>query len=71
MFGKLWETPYESMKEEQDEVAFGESTTDQQLHVSNKTFIIFFGKGTNGKAELNIIFLPRTTNANCVTHKNI
>jgi len=29
MFGKLGETPYEPMREEQDEVAFGESTTDR------------------------------------------
>jgi hypothetical protein len=27
------------MKEEQDEVAFGESITNQQLHVLNETFI--------------------------------
>jgi hypothetical protein len=37
------------MKEEQDEVMYGESTTDRQLHVLNETLINFFGKGTDGK----------------------
>jgi hypothetical protein len=47
------------MKEEQDEVAFGESTTNRQFHVLNETFINFFGKGTNGKARPNIIFFTK------------
>ncbi len=48
VLGELRETPYEPMKEEQDETMSGESTIDRQLHVLNETFIIFFGKGTNG-----------------------
>jgi hypothetical protein len=59
MLGKLGETPYEPMKEEQDEVAFGESTIDRQLHVSNETLISFFGKRIDGKARPNIIFFTK------------
>ncbi len=50
VLGELGETPYEPMKEEQDETMSGESTTDCQLHVLNETLINFFGKGTDGKA---------------------
>ncbi len=39
MLGKLGEIPCEPMKEEQGEVAFGESIMDRQLHVLNETFI--------------------------------
>jgi hypothetical protein len=39
MLGKFREIPCEPMKEEQGEVAFGESIMDQQLHVLNETFI--------------------------------
>jgi hypothetical protein len=51
VLGELGETPYEPMKEEQDETMFRESTTDRQLHVLNETLINFFGKGTDGKAR--------------------
>ncbi len=62
MLGELRDTPYEPMKEKKDEVAFGKSTMDQQLHVLNETFINFFGKRIDGKARLNTLFL---TNGNC------
>jgi len=45
VLGKLGETPYEPMKEEQDETMSGESTTDYKLHVLNETFINFFWEG--------------------------
>jgi hypothetical protein len=59
LLGQLGEIPYEPMKEEQDEMAFGKSTTNQQL---NETLINFFGKRTNGKVAPNTTFL---TNNNC------
>jgi hypothetical protein len=62
VLGKLGETPYELMKEEQDETMFGESTTNRQLHVLNETFINFFGKGIDGKAGLNTTFSTNTNN---------
>jgi hypothetical protein len=56
VLGELGETPYEPMKEEQDETTFGESTIDCQFHVLNETFINFFGKGTDGKVGPSITF---------------
>jgi uncharacterized protein YpmS len=56
---KLGETPYEPMKEEQDEMASKKSTTNRQL---NEIIINFFGKGTDGKVGPNATFL---TNSNC------
>jgi hypothetical protein len=50
VLGELREIPYKPMKEEQDETMSGKSIIDRQLHVLNETLIIFFGKGTNGKA---------------------
>jgi hypothetical protein len=61
VLGELGETPYEPMKEEQDETMSGESTTDRHLHVLNETLINFFGKGTNGKAGPSIGFLLTLT----------
>jgi len=40
----------------------GESTTNCQLHVLNKTLINFFGKGTDGKVEPNTTFSVNTNN---------
>jgi hypothetical protein len=62
VLGKLGETPYELMKEEQDETMFGESTTNRQLHVLNETFVNFFGKRIDGKAGLNTTFSTNTNN---------
>jgi hypothetical protein len=62
VLGKLGETPYEPMKEEQDETMSGESTTDRQLNVLNETFINLFGKGTNGKAGPSSTFSINTNN---------
>ncbi len=58
VLGQLGGTPYEPMKEEKDEMAFGESTTNQQL---DEIFINFFGKGTDGKVGPNATFF---TNSN-------
>jgi len=62
VLGELAEAPYEPMKEEQDETMSRESTTDRQLHVLNKTFINFFGKGTIGKVGPSIGFSFNTHN---------
>ncbi len=61
---QLGETPYEPMKEEQDEMAFGESTTNQQLI---QIFINLFGKGINGKAGLNATFLANSNHCQLCT----
>ncbi len=45
VLGELEGTPYEPMKEEQDETMFGESTIDSQLHVLNEILINSFRKG--------------------------
>jgi hypothetical protein len=63
VLGELGETPYKPMKEEQDEIIFGESTTNHYLHVLNETFINFFEKGTNGKVRPSTTF--STTNNHC------
>jgi hypothetical protein len=62
VFGKLGETPYEPMKEKYDEIMYGESTIDRQLHVLNETFINFFEKGTNGKVGPNSIVSVKINN---------
>ncbi len=62
VLGELGETPYEPIKEKQDETTFRESTTNQQFHVLNETFINFFGKGIDGKAKPNITFYANTNN---------
>ncbi len=62
VLGELGETPYEPIKEKQDETTFRESTTNQQFHVLNETFINFFGKGIDGKAKPNITFDANTNN---------
>ncbi len=62
VLGELGETPYEPMKEEQDETMFGESTTNRQLHVLNEIFINLFGKGINGKVGPNTTFFFNTNN---------
>jgi len=59
VLGQLGETPYEPMKERQDEMASGKSTTNRQL---NEIFINFFRKGIDGKVGPNATFL---TNSNC------
>jgi hypothetical protein len=64
VLGEFKETPYEPVKEEQDETTSGESTIDQQLHVLNETLINFFGKGTNGKVGPNTTF-STTINNHC------
>ncbi len=60
--GKLGETLYEPMKEEQDETMSRESTKNRQLHVLNEILINFFGKGIDGKVEPNITFSANTDN---------
>jgi hypothetical protein len=71
VLGKLGETPYEPIKEEHDEIMYEESTTNHQLHVL-KTFINFFGKGTNGKAGLSsIVSVNTNTIVNYVGQQNI
>jgi hypothetical protein len=62
VLGELRETPYEPMKEEQDETMSGKSTTDCQLHLLNETLINFFGKGTNAKVGPNTSFSFNTHN---------
>jgi hypothetical protein len=62
VLGELGETPYEPMKEEQEETMFGESTIDHQLHVLNDTLINFFGKGIHGKAGPNSSIFVNTNN---------
>jgi hypothetical protein len=62
VLGKLGETPYEPMKEEQDETMSRESTTDYKLHVLNETLINFFGKGIDGKARPGSTFFFNTNN---------
>ncbi len=62
VLGELGETPYERMKEEQDETMFGESTIDRQLHVLNETLINFFGKGTDGKVGPSSTFFVNINN---------
>ncbi len=68
VLGELRWTPYEPMKEEHDEITFGESTTDRQFHVLNETFINFFGKGTDGKARPSITFFANTNNCCQLCH---
>jgi hypothetical protein len=63
ILGELGETPYEPMKEEQDEIISRKSTTNHQLQVLNETFINFFGKGIDGKARPSTTF--STTNNCC------
>ena len=66
--GKLGETPYEPMKEEQDETTSGESTTNQQLHVLNETSLISLGRGLMARLDLVQAFLLTfTIVANYVT----
>jgi hypothetical protein len=62
VLGELRETPYEPMKEEEDETMFGDPTTDRQLHVLNEIFINFFGKGIDGKVGLNTTFFANINN---------
>jgi len=62
VLGELGETPYEPMKEEQDETMSRESTTDHQFHVLNGILINFFGKGTDGKVRPNTNFSFNTHN---------
>jgi len=64
VLGEFRETPYEPMKEEQDEITSRKSTTNRQLHVLNETFINFFGKGTDGKARPSTTF-SATMNIHC------
>jgi hypothetical protein len=72
VLGELGETPYEPMKEEHDEIMSGKSITDRQLHVLNETLINFFGKGTDGKAGPNQLFLSTLiTVINYASQKNI
>ncbi len=68
VLGQLGETPYEPMKEEQYETMSIESTTNQQLHVLNETFINFFGKGIDGKARPSIIFFTNINNRYQLCH---
>jgi hypothetical protein len=51
------------MKEEHDEVAFGESTTNYQLHILNEILINLFGKGTDSKIGPSTTFF--STNNHC------
>ncbi len=48
---ELGETPYEPMKEEQNEIIVGKPTMDIQWQIFNETLINFFGKGIDGKAK--------------------
>ncbi len=59
---ELKETSYEPMKEKQYETMSGKSTTNQQLHVLNETFINFFGKGIDGKARPSTTFSTNINN---------
>jgi len=68
VLGELRETPYESMKEEQDEITFGKSIIDQQLHILNEMFINFLGKGINGKTGPSTTFSTTTNNCCQLCH---
>ncbi len=62
ILGEIEETPYEPMKEEQDEIISKKSTTNHQFHILNETLINFFGKGTGVQH-----FLPPIIIANYAT----
>ncbi len=61
VFGEIGKTPFEPLKDEQeDEINEGETPTKQHIHVLNETLINFF-KGSNGKQLVQPI-IPNNSN---------